>query len=196
MSSQIFTKRRVERITVKKVTEGGLSTTDGTGFGIPAYVAAEIKAGDVLHLELYRFNEIGGLMRPNGEYLFHRTDDYFTRQHEEWLKEHKRKLEERYEANKDDWQKRTEALPARYRKRLERFINDPIDGEEFRKEGMGWGYELIVCELACLYEKHGLGGGSFDSEPEAVREFAREHGTSGNQHEVAMSWVKNQQAEL
>lgn len=196
MTTSPFTKRRLEEITVKEVGEGSLSTTDSSGFGIPAYVAAQIKPNDVLHVELYRFNEIGGLMKPNGEYLFHRTDEYFTRQHEEWLKEHKRKQEEYYEANKDDWQQRTESLPARYRNRLERFLDDPEKGEEFRKEGMGWGYELIACELACLYEAHGFGGGTFDSEPDPIRQFAREHGTSGTQHEVAKSWAKRPEMKL
>jgi hypothetical protein len=196
MSTHTFTKRRFEQITVKEVYEGSLSTTDSTGFGIPSYVASVIKPGDVLQLELYKFNEIGGLMKPNGEYLFHRSDEYFTRQHEEWLAEHKKKQEDHYEANKDDWQKRTEDLPDRYRARLERFINDPEKGEEFRKEGMGWGYELIVCELACLYEEHGFGGGSFDTEPEPVRAFALDHGTSGNQHAVAKSWASNPEAAL
>lgn len=196
MTAQSFTRRRLEKITIKEVGTGSVSTTDSTGFGVPAHVAESVKSGEEYFVELYRFNDIGGLMKPDGEYLFHRTDEYFSRKHEEWLAKYKRDLEERYEANKDDWLKRTYALPPRYRDRLDRFINDPEEGEQFRKEGMGWGYELIICELACLYEQHGFGGGSFDTEPAEVQEFARKHGTSGNQHDVARAWAKNPEEKI
>ena len=196
MSENTFTKRRLEQITVKAIDEHGLTTTDHSGFGVPSYVASQVKPGDVLHVEFYKFNNIGGLLKPDGEYLFHRSDEYFDRKFEEWLAKHKQELEERYEANKDDWQQRTEALPPRYRGRLERFLNDPESGAEFRKEGMGWGYELIVCELACLYQEHGVGGGTFDTEPAEIREFASKHGTSGTQHDVAKSWASNPDAAL
>lgn len=191
MTQQTFTRRRLETITIKEVVGSTLSTTESTGFGIPGHVAAVVEPGEEYFLELYRFNDIGGLMKPDGEYLFHRSDEYFTRKHEEWQAKYKRDLEERYEANKDDWLKRTGALPPRYRARLNRFINDPENGEKFRKEGMGWGYELTVCELACLYEQHGFGGGTFETEPTQVQDFARKHGTSGNQHDVAKAWAKN-----
>jgi len=196
MSQNTFTKRRLEEITIKEVGEGSISTTDSTGFGVPAHIISQINPGDTLYVELYRFNDIGGLMKPDGEYLFHRSDQYFTTKHEEWLKKHKQDLEDRYAANKDDWLKRTYSLPPRYRDRLDRFINDPDDGEEFRKEGMGWGYELVICELACLYEEHGFGDGTWDGEPQAIREYADKHGTSGNQHNVAQAWAKNPAASL
>lgn len=181
-----FTKRRLDRITVKEVGKGSLSTTEGTGFGIPRYVAPLIKAGDVLFLELYRFNDIAGLMNEDGEFLFHRTDEYFATQHERFIAEMERKNNERLEKHEQEWQARTDALPERYRTRLERFLTGD-NGEDFKRQGMGWGYELIVCELAVLYEK------SDGKDSDEVNAFAKEHGTSGNQHAVARAWAKHKQ---
>lgn len=195
MTHLIFTKRKLQKITVKSVDGNSLTTTEHTGFGLPEWVAPAIKAGDELYLELYKFNDIGGLMKPNGEYLFHRSDDYFTQRLAEYLAESKRKNEKFYEENHEDWARRTILLPFRYRTRLERFLNEDPDNS-FRKEPMGWGYELIICELAVLYEEHGFGGGTFETEPEPIKEYARKHGTSGNQHECAKAWAKNQDMKI
>lgn len=185
-----FTKRRLEKITVKRVDGNSLTTTDHSGFGIPEHVAPAIKAGDELYLELYRFNDIAGLMTENGEYLFHRTDEYFSKRLEEYLAESKRKNLEWYEKNKEDLERRTNALSPRYKARMERFLNDPEKGEEFRKEAMGWGYELIICELAQMYER------SWGAESDEIGTFARDKGTSGNQHDVAKAWAKNPDAAI
>lgn len=186
-----FTQRRLEKITIKNVGEGSITSTDHTGFSIPTYVAPLLKAGDVLYVELHKFNHIGGLMLEEGEFLFHRSDEYFTNQLEKYLADSKRRGEERYEANKADYIKRTKELPERYSNRLNRFLNDPESAERFRKEPMGWGYELIICELAVLYEKYGIGSGKWDDEPKEVIDFAKKHGTSGTQHDVARSWAND-----
>lgn len=180
-----FTKRRLEQITIKEVGTGSLTTTENTGFGIPEYVVPMLKEGEELYVELYKFNEIGGLMKPNGEYLFHRSDDYFANRLAEFIAENKRKGEEMYHANKADYIKRTKLLPERYRNRLNRILDDPKSAESFRKEPMGWGYELIICELAVQYEASG------GEDNEDVMTIARHYGTSGNQHDVAKAWAKH-----
>lgn len=196
MTTATFTKRRLEKITIKNVGEGSLTTTEHTGFSIPEYVAPLLKGGDVLYVELYRFNDIGGLMLEEGEFLFHRSDEYFTQRLEKFIADNKRKGEERYLANKADYIKRTKELPERYRNRLNRFLENPKTAESFRKDPMGWGYELIICELAVLYEKYPNKRGSWDDEHEEIKAFAHKHGTSGNQHDVARSWANNPDAAI
>lgn len=186
----IFTKRRLEKITVKDVGEGSITTTDHSGFGVPKHIIPEIVVGATYYLELYRFNDIGGLMQEDGLYLFHRSDEYFRITLENYLAESKRKQEKNYEDNKEDWQRRTDALSPRYKARMNRFLNDPEKGEAFRKEGMGWGYELIICELAQQYESSG------GEDNEDVMTIARFYGTSGNQHDVAKAWAKNPDAAI
>lgn len=188
-----FSKRRFEKITIKRVGEGSITTTDHTGFGVPSWVIPAIKVGDELTLELYKFNDIAGLIKENGEYLFHRTDEYFKSKLELYLADANKRREEWYEANKDDLQIRTEKLSPRYKARIERFL---AESEEFRTEPMGWGYELIICELAMLYEKLGFGDGTWESEPEEIKAFASKYGTSGNQHDCAKMFAKNPDVEV
>lgn len=188
---QTFTKRKYEEFTVKEKGTGSITTTQSSGFGVPEWVPAQLVTGGTYTLELYRFNDIAGIIK-DGEYLFHRSDEYFADRLAKYLEESNRRQLEHYEANKDDWLKRTYQLSPRYRDRLDRFINDPEKGEEFRTQGMGWGYELIICELAQMYEQYGFGDGSWESEPSPIKEFANKYGTSGNQHECAKAFAKNQ----
>jgi hypothetical protein len=192
-----FTKRKLEKVVLKSIHGDTVQWVDGWGHSIPPHVTPALSVGETYYLEIYKFNDIGGIMKENGEYLFHRSDDYFILKRAEYLAEAKRKQELHYQNNFVSWTARTAALPDRYKARLERFLNDPDKGEEFRKTGMGWGYELIICELAELYEKHGFGAGtSFEGEPQAIRDFARKHGTIGNQHDVAKAWAKNPEVKI
>lgn len=50
-------------------------------------------------------------------------------------------------------------------------------GERFESDGLE--YELVVAELAVLYDASGL------AESDAVNGYGREYGTSGNQHGIA-----------
>lgn len=190
MTHLIFTKRRLEKHVVKSVGEGSVTWDDNSGHGVPPYVVPELIVGGTYYLELYKFNDIGGIMRENGEYLFHRSDEYFAQRLADYLSEAKARQEKNYLDNKNDWLKRTYALSPRYRDRLDRFINDPEKGEEFRTQGMGWGYELIICELAQMYEK----SGGVDNDE--IMDYARQHGTSGNQHDCAKAWAKNQDVKI
>lgn len=179
-----FTKRKLEKITIKSVDGNSLTTTEHSGFGLPEWVAPMLKAGDEIFVEFYRFNDIGGLMKPDGEYLFHRSDEYFKEKLEEYLEASRKRAIKWYEDHKEDLEIRTEALEPRYKARMRRFLNDPERGEEFRKEPMGWGYELTICELAQLYTE------SEGADSPEVNDFAKKHGTSGNQHDVAKNWAK------
>lgn len=189
MMTHTFTKRRIEAFTVKSLGTGSVATTDSTGFGVPEYVMPMLEVGKEYYLELYKFNDIAGILVPEtGEYLFHRTDEYFAISLQKYIEESDRKRKEYYLANKEDWLKRTQALPPRYRTRIERFLAKNEDG--FKEKGMGWGYELIICELAVLYEA------GFKDENTVIREYSRKHGTSGNQHDVAKAWAKNPEVKI
>lgn len=196
MRTPDFTNRRLELFKVKNLGEGSVTTMASSGFGVPPYVIPMLEVGREYYLELYNFNDIGGIMTMDKEYLFHRSDMYFEERLEKFIAENKRKGEERYLANKADYIKRTKELPERYRNRLNRFLDDPKSAESFRKEPMGWGYELIICELAVLYEKYPNKRGSWDDEHEEIKAFAHKHGTSGTQHDVARSWANNPDAAI
>lgn len=62
-----------------------------------------------------------------------------------------------------------------YGDRIE-FFRDQA-GERFESDGLE--YELVVAELAVLYDASGL------AESDAVNGYGREYGTSGNQHGIA-----------
>lgn len=185
-----YTKRRLEKITIKEVTETSLTTTEHSGFGVPEHVHTMVKAGDEVWVEYRNFNEIGGLMSADGTYLFRRSDEYFKERLENYLAEVKARQAKWYEENKADLETRTEALEPRYKARIRRFLNDPERGQEFREEGMGWGYELIVCELAQMYTV------SEGADTQDINDYAKKHGTSGNQHDVAKAWAKHSDRDI
>lgn len=180
-----FTKRKLEKVVLKSIDGQCVQWAGSTGHSVPLHVIPALVVGATYYLETYKFNDVGGIMQEDGLYLFHRTDEYFADRLAEYIAENKRKNLEWYEENKEDLVRRTNALSERYKARLMRFLSDPEKGEEFRKEGMGWGYELIICELAQLYERSG------GAESDEIGAFAHDQGTSGNQHEVAKIWAKN-----
>lgn len=187
MTKPTFTNRRLEKFTVKSQNGTSIISTDSSGISVPEYVVPEIVVGATYYLELYKFNDIAGLMQEDGLYLFHRSDQYFKIKLDSYLEEAERKRKEWYEANKHDIKTRTDALQPRYRARIERFLGE---SESFRTQPMGWGYELVTCELAQMYERS---GGEDNSEIDA---FAQRHGTSGNQHNVAKMWAKNPEVKI
>jgi hypothetical protein len=177
-----FTKRRTELFTVKEKGTGSITTTEHSGFGVPKYILPEIEVGQCYTVEFYKFNQVAGVIK-DGEYLFHRSDEYFADQLDRFIEDNRRKELEHWEKNKDDWEHRTNLLPERYKNRLNRFRNAE-DGLKFEQQGLGWGYELICCELAVQYEASG------GEDNEDVMTIARHYGTSGNQHDVAKAWAK------
>lgn len=60
---------------------------------------------------------------------------------------------------------------------------------------MGWGYELIVCELAVMYAA--MGPQILDKTPSTITDtpeisaFADAHGTSGAQHSFALALAQH-----
>jgi hypothetical protein len=84
------------------------------------------------------------------------------------------------EANREDWERRTAALPDWIKPRLQTFVER--GGQHFAI--MGWGYELVVAELAALYAEHGVPAAD-EPDPDPIRAYADGEGTTGKQHAFA-----------
>ena len=201
-TSETFTDRTVEVKTVKSVTNG-VTFHDSWGFWLPDEVVARLEVEGEYLVETKGFNEVGGIAtfgwaKWDGpepalsgskkkfsipvviEWLYRNSDQDIERRRQKALEKIARDRQESLDKNREVWQKRQDALPKAIRQRLERFhING---GEEFAREG--WSYELVVSELTVLYTE------SDGEDSEAVNEYAKMHGTSGNQHGFAQQYAK------
>lgn len=193
-TSETFTQRYIEVITLKSVDEASVTATSGIGFGVPEEVIPQLKAGQKYLLETEGFNTIGGLAEfyysaDNNQpvvarWLFHRSDQEFRENHRKMVERFQQERLESYQKHREDWARREAALPQILRERLERFRrNSP--GENIGSFNVdGWGYELITSELAVLYMKSNV------TDSDEVNEFAHIEGTSGNQHGFAKLLAK------
>jgi DNA-binding transcriptional ArsR family regulator len=189
-----YSHRREEEIEVKTVSyhDDGyvqIDTTRSTGFVIAVHPGMEeLLVGEALVLETRNFSTITGLKRPERDWFFRKTDADLEEDHAQMVAGFRRRHEELLEKNREDWAAREAALPEDLRARLEFFRSK--GGHEFEVEG--WGYELIICELAELYRRTGWrdveDGDILDSEE--IEEYAAKHGTSGNQHGIAKLLVQ------
>lgn len=185
-TEKAYSDRTVEVVEIAKVHDGGSVTwTNGWSFGgIPSEHRHLLTVGAEFLSETIRLTQVTGMATmyrtSSGEpvvdeWLWHKTDADLDREHAEMVAGFKREREARWQANKRDWARREALLPLSLRRRLDRFRAN--GGHEFETDG--WGYELVVCELAVLYAASG------QAESVAIEEYAREHGTSGNQHGYA-----------
>ena len=177
-----YTGRREEEHTVTDVTDGSISY-GSMGHGMFGEVRGKVKVGDTIVVETRNYSQITGMRPVDGDWWFHKSDEDLDREHKEWVDNLNRERREFLAKNRDKWQAREDALPDWLRDRLTTFHRQ--GGEKFALEG--WYYELAVCELAALYDEHGL-----DEEPAdgPVMAYARKYGTSGNQHDFAKALVR------
>lgn len=186
MKTRTYTDRSQEVVRIERLTDDGTVTWDnGWSFGgVPPEHHHRLAVGAEFIVETRRFSLVTGMATvyrdrhgeavPD-EWLWHKTDADLDREHAEMVARHNREHEEMLAANRDDWTRREAALPSPLRRRLERFRAN--GGHEFDRGG--WGYELVVCELAVLY------AASDQEDTDAVMDYARINGTSGNQHDYA-----------
>lgn len=171
---------------VKEISEtGGISTTDGIYFSVSKDVADKLSVGDAFELETKNLSLITGL-KFNGEWLFRKTDEDLDREHQEFCEKLDKQHEKLLEAKREDWKRRTEALPEWLQGRFRTFFER--GGRNFEKEG--WGYELVVAELAVLYNESGL------EDTDEINQYADREGTSGNQHAFAKALVRGLQEDV
>ena len=159
---------------VKRVGEAAVTGEDGWTFAPPAEHMHRFEPGLEYALETRGLSVVTGC-RIDGEWLWRRSDA--------WLDDDRRVTSarfavdkaERLRDNREGLEAREAKLPAWLRDRIE-FFRDQA-GERFESDG--WEYELVVAELAVLYDASGL------AESDAVNGYGREYGTSGNQHGIA-----------
>ena len=171
----VFTGRHEEETTVRKVSDGGWVTGEnGWGFfPLPEHLA-RFEPGVAYVLETRNLSVVTGC-RIDGEWLWRRSDEWLDDDHRVTVAGLNAERAERLRDQREDWEAREAKLPAWLRSRIELFRHRA--GERFELDG--WAYELTVAELAVLYDESGL------AESAAVTAYGREHGTSGNQHDIA-----------
>ena len=170
-----FTGRHEEETTVRKASDGGCVTGEnGWAFFPPAEYLVRFQPGVAYVLETRNLSVVTGC-RIDGEWLWRRSDAWLDDDHRVTVAGLNAERAERLRDNRETWEAREAALPAWLRARIEHFRGRA--GERFELDG--WAYELTVAELAVLYDEAGL------AESDAVTAYATEHGTSGNQHDVA-----------
>lgn len=177
-----FSNRHLEATTVKSL-DGGVHFTSGWSFGPPPEHAEKLELWTEYFVETVRLSQITGMATirrtDNGllvdEWLWRKSDQDLEREHAEFAEQMRVERQQRLDEHREDWARREAALPSPLRRRLQRFRAN--GGDDFDREG--WGYELVICELAVLY------AASQGADSEDVTAYARTEGTSGNQHDFA-----------
>jgi hypothetical protein len=130
---------------------------------------------DVAVGEMYIVQSVkGSTPRTVARVVSHKTDEDLDREHEEMVAGFKRDRDRLLEEHREEWTAREKALPKPLRDRLANFREK---GRDFDSDG--WGYELVICELAVLYSRSG------GEDTDEIMAYAHEQGTSGNQHDYA-----------
>lgn len=173
--------RRLEAVTVASLSENEnylFVDAKGSGFGCPLdRLTRRPEVGKDYEVETVNFSHVTGLRDTYG-WLFRKSDQDLEEDHRKMIEEFDRQDRERLAAQRADWTAREAALPEWARARLARFRE--AGGENF--ELKGWGYELVVCELAVLYAAGDTAG---------VDALEEREGTSGNQHDCAEALAKH-----
>ena len=149
-----------------------LESIGGTGLG--AQITGLASLGNPVTFHQKQYDEGAAVPVPQ-EWFWHNSDQLLAAERTEMLDNIARERRELLDRYRDEWTEREKALSEPLKARLAAFHAN--GGEKFELEG--WGYELVVCELAELY--HASGG---EDSPE-VMELADREGTSGNQHSFA-----------
>lgn len=179
-------ERRIRTITVEHFAENGLTTTDHWGWGPPpGDWHALVHQGDDFEVEEIGSRIVGLRWPGSSDWLYRHSDEDLEAEHQRFIEARERRNREMLDANREDWTRREALLPRDLQERLAYFREK--GGEHFELDG--WGYELIVAELAVLYREAGFDKDGSLIESTAVNEYAEREGTSGNQHSVAKMLV-------
>lgn len=178
-----YTGRYIEDIEVTQIDGRHIKyiTPEGSrgGFPLPAEFTGNLSRGYLYALELHRGSTVAGVgIYRNGEidWLI-RLDDHTLWQ--KWRKEvddAKSKMIAYVDEHKQDWLQRAERLPDVLKQQL---------NEDTMYDYIGYGYILVICELAVMYKKSG------GEDTDEIMEYARREGTSGNQHSMAIAAARD-----
>jgi len=184
-----YTNRRLQAQWVEKKEPGAITGTSGWTAGAPEEVLNLLNEGDPYILETDHRTRITGWI-ITGVWYDRKTDEDLAEEHRQFVENMNRERREALEKNEAAWQAEEDALPEWARARLRTYHER--GGDDFKLDG--WSYELMVCQLAVEYAK--LGEVIMDkrvsevSESEEIKRMAREYGTSGNQHGIALALAK------
>jgi hypothetical protein len=180
-----FDRRAEETRTIERIGDDGTVHTDLWSYGgrlARDLVAARVQPGDQIVVETVLGSQVTGLRWPDSdEWIARQSTDELVAEHLEMVAGFRRREQEQLDANREDWDRREAALPQWLRDRLATFHEK--GGEDFARGG--WGYELTICEITVLLLEHDL-----DEDGPEVMAYAREHGTSGNQHGMALALAR------
>lgn len=186
-----YTDRKLEAVTIKFNEGRSIVSERGWGCSVTEEIAALLPVGKTA-IQESRNGRISGWVIDG---------KWYDRQSDQDLDRFNQKLKEKitddyrayYENNKDRWEAEEAVLPDWLRDVIEESRKaDP----EFDTAPLGWGYVLTIARLAELYYDMGeiiLDKDVFSvrsHEPELISKIAREEGTSGNQHSVALGVAK------
>ena len=178
VTDSTYTNRRTEPWTIASKDRSSIGATSGWHVGLPEPVAARVEVGQTYTVEFIG-TQITGIV-IDGEWAFRKSDQDLERERQEFRERMNREHEELLLQHRDEWRRREKALPVPLRQRLIHFREK--GGRTFDRDG--WGYELVVCELAALYQA------SSGEDTEEIDAYGCENGTSGNQHDYAKALAK------
>lgn len=176
MTDHTYTDRTIDHVTITDVDP--IRHTAWFDNTPPPDLAARLTVGADLDIESKATQIVG--WRFQGTWWDRKSDQDLEREREEQIAAFERKAAERLEANRDDWARRTAALPDWLEPRIRHFMDR--GGDTFARDG--WGYELVICELAALFEAP-----DFADTP-AVSDYCRNEGITGNQHAMARALAR------
>lgn len=193
----VYTRRNLEEIVIEKISSTdsvdtlSLLWNGGTGCGVAYDVGRLMTVGKPVIIETQNYSTITGWI-IDGKWYGRKSDQDLARDLAKFVEDSNARRRKLLDENRENWQAREDALPEWIKTRIDFFHER--GGENFELDG--WGYELIVCELAAMY--YALGEVILDKtmseisefESEEITTFAAEHGTSGNQHGYALTLAK------
>jgi hypothetical protein len=176
-----YTKRSFETVTVESIEDGVIRVDAGWSMCPPPAVLDRLHVGATVGVETRNLSHVVGWL-IDGAWVERKSDEDLEAEHQEWLARWAQEKRDRLEANRKEWARREAALPDWVRQRLESFRASEETPGSFDLEG--WGYELVIAELAAMYAE------SAGEDTDGVWAYAREHGTSGNQHDMAKALAR------
>lgn len=200
--SETYTGRCLTEQTVRNIQGNAVNGSSGLTAIAPPELSAILTPGDQYAIETLgsTFGRITGWLF-NGTWYGRKSDQQLNRERHQMVDDMIQRNYDEWLANRKDWNRRVRKLPKWAWVRINSFfISSARTSSMLGGRGMpsifelnGLGYELVVCELAVLYDKaiDEIGWSpDEDSEPGDVLEYAKKHGTTGNQHSVARALVR------
>lgn len=165
-----------EMMTVEEVKDGRVQMSDGMSWPGNCF-PPDVAVGERYLVQVVQ----GSLPVTVAKVFFHKTEEDLEAERQASIADSRRRHEEMLAENREDWLRRENALPHPLQKRLDNF-RFKAGFHVFQREG--WGYELVVSELAVMYAET---AGEYSDE---IRAYDTAEGCSGNQHDYAKALAR------